>query len=255
MNPNPPNLTDEFSLQVTEKDYKLVFVILAEELAKMPIPQLWSALYFAMIISLAINSMIPVILVVTTTILDHFSWHGRHKRSVALGTCVLGFLGGLSMVARGGVYMVELFDRSAASLSLLIFAFLEVSFTAWQYGTANLALNLEEMGIELSGPVRWYWTLCWQAFAPLTLFMVIMCELLKVVDSGVLFDLSDNDYPAVQVLGLLIVLSSLVMLPLFAIRPIRKKYREVGDWNLAVDLVHKPLPEWRRKASERENNV
>ena len=247
--------------QVTEKGPKLAFVIIPEALAKTKIPQLWSALFFVMIITLAIDSMIPMIWVVTTTILDHFNWHGRHKRSVALGTCALGFLCGLSMVARGGFYMVDLFDKSAASFNLLMFAFLEVSFTAWQYGTANLVKNLGEMGIKLSGPVRWYWTLCWQAFTPLTLGAVMMCELAEVVNSGVLFDLSDNDYPAVQVLGLLIFLSSAAMLPLFAFRPIRKKYREVGNWNLAVDLVHKPLPEWRRRAllkedvMERENDT
>ena len=250
--------------QVAEKisqSSRLVFVIFPKALAGMAVPQLWSTLFFVMVITLSIDTMVVFVQTVTITVLDHFSWYRGYKRLlVAGGTCLLGFLCGLSMVAQGGFFMFELFDASAATLGLLVFAFLEVSFTAWQYGTENFVRNLEEMGDKLSAAARWYYTLCWHAFTPLTLGAVTVFKLIKMVTSGKVF--ADKEFPAVQFLGFMIFLTSVSMIPVFAVRPIRRKQLDVRNWNLAVDLVHQPLPEWRRRALadqedllEREDDV
>ena len=116
-----------FMASETGKDIKdlvqegpaLVFIVYPEAISHMPIPQLWSILFFLMLITLGLDSMFIVVEVIITSIMDHFKQTlGGYKYLVVIGTCFAGFLLGLSMCTSSGFYVFQLMDRTCASWNL-----------------------------------------------------------------------------------------------------------------------------------------
>ena len=132
----------------------------------MEVPQLWSVLFFMMLITLGIDVTFADVETIATSIIDHFKFRSGQKSAVVAGICAAGFLLGLSMVTQGGLYMFTLIDSTAFSWNLLLFALLEVLLAAWIYGVDPFFKNLEEMNIRLWGPVKWYWIVCWKFVTP-----------------------------------------------------------------------------------------
>ena len=132
----------------------------------MEVPQLWSVLFFMMLITLGIDVTFADVETIATSIIDHFKFRSGQKSAVVAGICAAGFLLGLSMVTQGGLYMFTLIDSTAFSWNLLLFALLEVVLAAWIYGVDPFFKNLEEMNIRLWGPVKWYWIVCWKFVTP-----------------------------------------------------------------------------------------
>ena len=77
----------------------LVFVVFPHALAKMPVPQLWSATFFFMLLLLGIDSQFSTVEVVITSLRDGCGdWidrHIKHHELLVLGVCILGFLFGI----------------------------------------------------------------------------------------------------------------------------------------------------------------
>ncbi len=216
----------------------LAFVVFPEAIAQMGGSQFWSFLFFFMLLTLGLDSMFTFVETLTTAVMDHFKELRKYKSFVVIATCLVGFVFGLSMVCSGGMYMFTLIDSTCASWNILLFAFLEVFLVAWMYGADKFVGNLEEMGIRLWGPIKWYWILCWQVITPGILIVLIVQQF----KSGI--NVSYGHYrfeDPIQTLGWLISLSSVAMLPLLAVRQIIKRYRSGKKLGFAL---YKPTPKW-----------
>ena len=76
---------------VVEGGPALAFVAFPDAIGKMSwCPQLWSFLFFAMLITLGLDSMFTFIETLTTALLDHFERLRPHKEMVVVGTCLTG---------------------------------------------------------------------------------------------------------------------------------------------------------------------
>ena len=94
----------------------------------MPGQQVWSLLFFLMVITVGLDSMFGMVETLATAINDALRLHGknpRHKMLVTLAVCVVGFLCGLSMVTRGGILMLDMIDGTVTKW-LVPVAFIEV---------------------------------------------------------------------------------------------------------------------------------
>ena len=234
---------------VASEGLDLVFIVFPEGLTMMEVPQLWSVLFFMMLITLGIDVTFADVETIATSIIDHFKFKNRQKSVVVVGICVVGFLLGLSMVTQGGLYMFTLIDSTAFSWNLLLFALLEVVLVAWIYGIDPFFKNLEEMNITPWGPVRCYWVVCWKFVTPAILGVLFVTS----VTAGLEIEIDGYAFPGeIHALGWMITSSTVAMIPLAAVYQMFRACRsgrEIGA------VLFKPKDTWSRIALSTSENA
>lgn len=123
------------------------------------------------------------------------------------------FVVGLPSCSQGGVYVVELLDRYAASYSILFAVLCESIAISWFYGLERFTADIESM---LGMRVSWWWKFCWRYCAPLFLTVIIVYGLISYEPLKSVYD--DYEFPQwANVLGLFISASSVACIPLCAL--------------------------------------
>ena len=230
----------------------LAFIAYPEAVAKMgssPVPQIMSFLFFSMLLTLGLDSMFTMVETVTTCIFDQFKQLVPYKPFVVIATCVVGFLCGLSMCTKGGLYMFTLFADYSASWNLLILAFLEVILVSWCYGADNFLNNIKEMGMKLPWLIKMYWKMCWMFITPIILLVVVIITFVQQKKlQTVLYKKEDGEeeiyvWPdSIQVVGWLMPLSTVLIIPFFGIYQIWKRKTDgkcISGWTM-----FKPTNNW-----------
>ncbi|UYV77967.1 hypothetical protein LAZ67_15003058 [Cordylochernes scorpioides] len=110
---------------------------------------------------------------VTTAILDKFPELRDRKIWVVLGLCLLGYFGGLIFTTNSGVFWLQIFDKYAASFSVLIIAFLECFLISWVYGSGRFLRDIEKMIGAQSYGWFMFWSIMWKFLTPLTLLFIL----------------------------------------------------------------------------------
>ncbi|XP_064112522.1 sodium- and chloride-dependent glycine transporter 2-like [Macrobrachium nipponense] len=168
-------LAHELSVQVEDvvsAGSGLVFVVYPAALARLPIPQLWSVLFFFMVINVGLSSQFSMVETVTTALFDQFEFLRPKKPFVVALSCFGMFLLGLPFCLEGGILIFELFFWYSASFSVIALAITEVLGIHMIYGYRNFLRNIKEMDITLPFPVRCYWTITWLFTAPVSLVII-----------------------------------------------------------------------------------
>ncbi|XP_052231528.1 sodium- and chloride-dependent glycine transporter 1-like isoform X2 [Dreissena polymorpha] len=152
----------------------LALVIYPEAITKLPIPQLWSVLFFLMLLSLGIDSQFGVFETLSSGLLDTFPRLRKRKILVTACLCVILLLLDLPFTLNGGIYLYQLVDWYFAAFCVLIISFLECFLIAWVYG-ANRFCN--DIKLMVGRPPPLYIRICWCVFTPVILLTVflIMC--------------------------------------------------------------------------------
>lgn len=122
-------------------------------------------------------------------------------------TCVLAFFFGLPMCCDSGFFMFDLMnDRCGSAIVLL--GFLELVIVCWFYGASKVLGHIEEMGIHIPRPVRWYWWTCWVIVSPAAVGVLTLFGWAKYSGDSFL----DYEFPAgAQVLGWLLELTPIAI--------------------------------------------
>ena len=182
-------------------DAGLAFIVYPEVVSKIPGSQVWAALFFLMMITLALGSIFGAFETVITALSDQWPVLRAFKPQLVFVCSAVMLVLGLPFTCNGGVHMFTLFDASAPSWNLLLFALLEVVLVSWVYGVDTFLDNLAEMNIQLSTPVRLYWKLSWKFTTPVILMTLLV---FSWRDFGQV-EYNGSSYPLwVQVLGYLI---------------------------------------------------
>jgi len=229
----------------------LVFIVYPEAISHMPVPQLWSVLFFLMLVTLGLDSMFIVVEVIITSIMDHFrSKLNGYKYLVVIGTCVVGFVLGLSMCTSTGLYVFQLMDRTCASWNLILLALLEVILVAWIYGPNNFLSNVKDMEIKIPKPVKIYWKVCLCFIAPATLFTLIIIKLVQYEPIHIFKHMIEggekavemSSPTAVQVIAWFITLSPITLMVVIGIYQIWERKRQRKPIGLAM---FQPTHNWK----------
>ena len=199
----------------------LVFLSYPELVLNLPMSFIWSSLFFAMLLILGIDTAFCSVESLITGIVDKWNEYLRGRRlMVVIIVCVISYGFGLLMIFQGGMYLFQIVDFYAASgMHLLWICFFETIALSWFYGTENLAKNIVEMVGK--SPNKYFdcllSLLCtlWKIPTPLMIFGIFFFYMYSYtpVTYG-----EDYKYPKwAEILGLLISISSMIWVPVYAV--------------------------------------
>jgi len=157
----------------------LAFIAYPEAVTQMPVPQLWSFLFFGMLITLGLDSQFTMTETITTAVMDQYPNLREHKGKVVIFASIIGFILGLTMCTRGGIFMFELINWYSASWGLLICAIAEIIVIMYAYGYKNFLENIEEMGIKMPAFMKYYWMSMWMVITPIVLLFVLIMNFVQ----------------------------------------------------------------------------
>lgn len=192
----------------------LVFVVYPAAVARLPISQIWSVLFFSMLFSVGIGSQFGMFQTMTSAFVDEFrSTFSTPCRKLLLtgALCFFEFLVGIICVTKGGIYFLQIMDWYSSTFSLMIISFTELIVLMWLYGGSRFYSDIELMiGYK---PCLW-WRVLWSGVTPcLIMFVFVFTAILHTpVTYG------SYQYPGWAIgVGWLFAVCSIVPLPLIAI--------------------------------------
>ncbi|XP_069970505.1 sodium- and chloride-dependent glycine transporter 2 [Penaeus vannamei] len=237
--------------EVASSGSALAFIAYPAAVARMPVSPLWSILFFAMLITLGLDSQFTMVETVTTALFDQFESLRSKKPLVVGGTCFLLFLLGLTMCLEGGVYMFELFFFFSSGTSVIILAFFEVVAIQYVYGIRNFMRNIREgMAVHVPLPLYAYWMGTWFVITPLSLLVICVFSLVFFVPAY----WGDYLFPdGIQALGWLMCFSSVILVPLGALYAfLTKDKRDRGLFETSEDFC--PAHVRKRRAANKSSS-
>jgi len=136
-----------------------------------PASAVWSALFFLMLVTLALSTMFPTTENIATSVIDQFAHLFRpYKFWVTLSMCFLLMLLGIPLTTNGGMYLLQLMDAFGVGYALLLLGLVEILVVAWLYGAERLLDNVESM----IGYRPWKgWIIVWKFITPGLLLFAI----------------------------------------------------------------------------------
>ncbi|XP_036394448.1 sodium- and chloride-dependent transporter XTRP3-like [Megalops cyprinoides] len=235
----------EAELDTAVEGTGLAFIVYSEAIKNMPLSQLWSVLYFFMLLMLGIGSMLGNVTAIITPLRD-WKLLSRHFSNETLNglVCVFCFFLGLGFTTSSGNYWFTIFNDYGATLSLLFIVLIETVSVSYIYGLRRFEKDVEDM---LGHRPNWYWKIMWAAVSPLLLIGLFMFYIVNYIMGGTptyqVWDKYSGQsvtmaYPAFAqaFIGLLLV-SSMGCVPLVALYVLWKKKRhgvEVTDSTLST---------------------
>ncbi|XP_036383442.1 sodium- and chloride-dependent GABA transporter ine [Megalops cyprinoides] len=204
----------------------LVFVVYPEVFSTMPVPQLWAALFFLMLLCLGLDSQFAMVEVAVTFIMDGFRTKVlrvlKKKELVVLAVCSVGFLLGIPHITQGGIFVFQLMDHYTAVVSLMFLAFFEVLAVCWLFGVQRISCMVKRM---LGKPPNRFLRFCWSVVSPLLVLCILISSIAQYTPAryGKMYT-----YPLwAEVVGWFISLVSIVWIPLGALHEL---YRRKGSF-------------------------
>ncbi|KAI0235583.1 Sodium- and chloride-dependent glycine transporter 1 [Lamellibrachia satsuma] len=232
--------------EVVKSGAGLAFIAYPEVVTHLPIPQLWSFLFFFMLITLGLDSQFAGLESIMTSIIDTVPRLRRYKTWVALILCIVMYILGLTMCSEAGIYWLELMSYYAAGWSLVLIGLIECVVFSWVYGANRLIDNIEEMvGFRLNA----HWWFCWKFITPLLLVVIFVVNVIEFTPLAV------GDYvmpPWAQALGWLMAVASVAAIIPYAIYHIWSSYNNpeydgVTFWRRLAKLSQ-PTEQWGKRA-------
>ena len=127
-------------------------------------PQLFSVLFFLMLITLGMGSATGSYTNIVGVICDQFNTLNRTVVTAAVLS--IGFLTGMVYITPGGQQVLDLVDFFVSRLIVPVLAVLEVSGACYIYGLGNI---IRDINFMLDRNLGIYWKFCWGILIPLTL--------------------------------------------------------------------------------------
>ncbi|XP_025016200.1 sodium-dependent serotonin transporter [Tetranychus urticae] len=113
----------------------LVFIVYPEAIATMQYSSFWAVLFFAMLITLGLDSTFAGLEALITGICDEYPHTIRKNREIFVAILIIViYLFALPTTTYGGNYVVNLLDSYGASFPLLFIVFVESVAICWMYG-------------------------------------------------------------------------------------------------------------------------
>ncbi|KAG5284400.1 hypothetical protein AALO_G00026300 [Alosa alosa] len=202
--------------EVADSGPGLAFIVYPRVVAMMPVPQVWSACFFLMIILLGLDSQFVGLDCLMTSLVDIFPTQlrkGFRRELLLLAICTGAFLIGLIFVTEGGLYILQLMDHHVCSgITLLILSLCQSISIAWIYGAERFYGNITHMIGYRPAPVMKY---CWLFITPTVCMGTLIFSTVRY--SPLKFSLT-YVYPVwANVIGWFLATISLSLIPLWII--------------------------------------
>ncbi|XP_022109377.1 sodium- and chloride-dependent glycine transporter 1-like [Acanthaster planci] len=154
----------------------LAFVAYPEAVSRIFAPQLWSFLFFFMLLTVGIDSQFVTLETLITAFIDELenTYPGRVRRWkswIIVFVCMFMFVIGLPFVTQGGTYVMTLFNWYSAGFTPLLLALVELIVISYVYGVKNFTRDLEAM---LGFPIGIFWKISWLVITPLIILSIMI---------------------------------------------------------------------------------
>ncbi|XP_077382732.1 sodium- and chloride-dependent transporter XTRP3A-like isoform X2 [Festucalex cinctus] len=174
------DLNDELDTAV--EGVGLAFILYSEAIQNMPLPQLWSVLYFFMLLLLGLGSMLGSATGITTP-LREFKIFSKVSNGVLNGTlCLILLLIGLAFTTPSGNYWLTMVNEYGASFSLLFVVLIEVLAVSYIYGIKRFEKDIEDM---IGHRPNWYLKIMWWIISPLLLIFLLIFYIVNYIRGGI----------------------------------------------------------------------
>ncbi|ELT96748.1 hypothetical protein CAPTEDRAFT_185660 [Capitella teleta] len=130
----------------------LVFVVYPEALTQMPLPPVWSVLFFFMLMTLGFSSEFSIMECFFSSVIDELDFVRKSaQRKVIFRAvfCFVFFLIGLSMITNSGFYVFNIVDAFVGGFPLLFVGLLEtiaIQFIYVKAGSSSEGLTANQYG-------------------------------------------------------------------------------------------------------------
>jgi len=230
--------------KVASGGYGLAFIVYPEALSNLPLPQLWSVLFFFMLFTLGLDSEFGLMETIMTCIQDEFPKMRKYKSYLAVGLGVMCFFMALPCTCPGGDYVVTIMDHYGADFSVLFISFFEVISVMWVYGAMRFLKDIEYMlGAK---PHGWpYWIFCWTITAPLIIASLFMYRMINYTPPSYA---DKTPFPGfAQAIGWVILGIALCPVPINFLWRFYKSFHDpdVRDATDRRRFLFSPTDEWR----------
>nr|XP_056713925.1 sodium- and chloride-dependent transporter XTRP3 isoform X4 [Euleptes europaea] len=223
--PQIRNCSLEAELNTAVQGTGLAFIVYSEAIKNMEVSQLYSVLYFTMLLTLGIGSMLGNTAAILTPLTDsEFLSTHLPKEVIAGGVCFVNCIIGLVFTLEAGSYWFDIFNDYAATLSLLLIVLVETIAVCYVYGLRRFG---EDLHVMTGHKPSWYWKIMWAFVSPVLIVSLFIFYITDYISSGTLryqaWDATEGqlvtkDYPsgALAVIGLLVAASTMCI-PLAAL--------------------------------------
>ncbi|XP_052581723.1 sodium- and chloride-dependent transporter XTRP3A isoform X2 [Peromyscus californicus insignis] len=223
--PHIRNCSLESELNTAVQGTGLAFIVYTEAIKNMEVSQLWSVLYFFMLLMLGIGSMLGNTAAILTPLTDSKVISSYLPKEAISGlVCLISCAIGMVFTMEAGNYWFDIFNDYAATLSLLLIVLVETIAVCYIYGLKRFESDLQAM---TGRTLNWYWKAMWAFVSPLLIISLFAFYLSDYILTGTLQyqawdaaqgQLVTKDYPphALAVIGLLVA-SSTMCIPLVAL--------------------------------------
>ena len=164
---------------------RLAFVVFPQALSLMPLPGLFSALFFVMLLTLGIDSAFSLVEPAIASILDIRSRASAAR--IAAWVCLAAFAVGLLYTTRAGLYFLDIVDHFVTSYNLILIGIGEAVLGGWVYGAEALRRHINQVS---DWPVGRWWNVSIRWVVPIALTSLLVSQL--VTDWRTPYE----DYPA-----------------------------------------------------------
>ncbi|XP_029959380.1 sodium- and chloride-dependent transporter XTRP3A [Salarias fasciatus] len=227
------NCSLERELDTAVEGTGLAFIVYSEAIKNMPLSQLWSVLYFIMLLLLGMGSMLGNIMAIVTPLRDFKVFSCMSTELLNGLVCLFCVLLGLGFTTPPGNYWVTIFNDYGATFSLLFIVLIEVVTVSYIYGIKRFEKDIEDM---IGHRPNWYWKIMWVFVSPALLIGLFIFYIINYILGGVPTYQAWNkevgkaevtQYPLFgQVFIILLLVSSVCCVPLAALYVYCKKTRQ-----------------------------
>ncbi|XP_077894114.1 sodium- and chloride-dependent transporter XTRP3 isoform X1 [Ictidomys tridecemlineatus] len=134
------NCSLESELDTAVQGTGLAFIVYTEAIKNMEVSQLWSVLYFFMLLVLGIGSMLGNTAAILTPLTDSKLITSHLPKEAISGLlCLISCAVGLVFTMEAGNYWFDIFNEYAATLSLLLIVLVETIALCYVYGLRRVS--------------------------------------------------------------------------------------------------------------------
>jgi len=203
----------------------LAFVAYPEALSHLPVPHLWSVIFFLMLFLLGLDSEFALFETVMVAIFDTFPRLRGQKIGVTSAMCFTCFLLGLPCITQSGQYVLDLMDTYGASISVMVIAVAEMIAIMWGYGANNFCKDLQAM---LGFYPGLYFKVCWVIISPLLLIVILVAALVDWTKPSY----GPIPYPDwAHGVGMVLTIISVIQIPFWFIVTLIMRYTRLSSCN------------------------
>ncbi|XP_057375161.1 sodium-dependent nutrient amino acid transporter 1-like [Daphnia carinata] len=227
---------------VVEGGTGLAFISYPEAISKFEsVPQLFSVLFFLMLITLAIGSAAGLAGCIITILCDDLPHIPRWIITAVV--CAASFLIGLVYVTPGGQYILDLVDYFGGGFIIYVMVIAETIAVCWVYGLEQIVKDIRFM---LDFGLGIYWKLTWCIFIPIALAVIFIYAM--VVYEPLKTDDGEPYPPSANAAGWLVAAIAILQLPIWGAYVVHKQSGATWIQRFKTSLL--PAEEWGPKDSE-----